>query len=155
MESYTLMLNSLNSKNRTINTAGGQITYYIDWGAFLPRHNKFDVTSSIKSAVSVANSNLNLNVNVIVTLGSSQTHINGNAIVSNISHLVPYTYSIGGTNTRTYFETRLNENYHTQISYPSYNYVTVTTTTGNMADTAPGTVFPDYILMLRFTPIEE
>ena len=139
-ESYSLILNSQNAKNKT-GASINDLSYYVNWDSVLPTNNKgFKVTWTLKSvntATVLTEDSL-----VSVTLGKTNTFDQTNCQTNILGLIHPSNYGI-----YYYLSSSVFDNTYTIIQYPSDNLITV-----KFSDFDLSSAFTmiDYVLILTF-----
>ena len=151
-KTYTLTLNSAITTNRS--GAGiGSYTYYVNWGAILPKEvQKYDVSFVFRSA---ATTTLMIDtVSVSATFGSRTVYDQTQSQSSILGAIIPKSYVTTTANApRFYYESSYTDDSGFIAYYPSDNSITV-----NIVPINGGALsgnFPNYMLQLCFTEIEE
>ncbi len=150
IETFSLILNSQNVANRD-NSSGSiaSYKYYINWDAVLPTRNQtYNVSFTLKSV----NTAVQLTANGFVSINFGQTNAmdQSNNQVSILGICYPVVIQQNSTSWTYYYNSTLNDNTPTTISYPSNSIITVLFTNFN-----PAVAFTmyDYVLQLIFTPV--
>lgn len=146
-KSYSLILNSANTKNLIDNSSIGAYRYYVNWRAMLPQNGKrFNVSWSIRSApTGTVLTNIVL---LSVNLGNCNVYDQTGSQTSIIGAIAPKSYVSGST--QYYYESMMMDAF--SCSFPSNDYITVNMlTTGYTTTTTLGA----YVLQLSFTEIDD
>lgn len=152
-KTYTLLLNSGNTVNRS-GTVTNDYTYYVNWSSFLPKEvKKFDVSYSLKSYMT---STLQTNIVLLsANIGNQTSYDQTYSQTPIICAITPK--SNPGSTVYFYYETFITDESGFVISYPQNNYLNIKilnpTPVNGVYSSA--TDFPDYVLQLSFTEIED
>jgi hypothetical protein len=154
-KTYTLLLNSANTVNRT-GAGVTDYTYYINWAALLPRDVKnFDVSYSFKSTLT---STLQSNVILLTAnIGNQTTYDQTYSQTPILCAIAPY--SNPGSTVNFYYESKITDECGFMIGYPQNNYLNIRIL-GSIPDangvySLSTTYNVHYVLQLSFTEIEE
>lgn len=151
-KTYTLLLNSQNSVNRS-GTTTTNYTYYVNWKAVLPTEcKKFDVSYSLKSVLGTT-----LLTDVVLlsmNIGNQSTYDQTYSQTPIVCALNP------SSNVGTvyyYYQSNVTDQCGFMVGYPQNSFLNIkllnsTPVNGAYALT---TSFPDYILQISFTEIED
>lgn len=149
-ESYTVVLNTQNSKNiiQKIDT-NGDIIYWIDWKSILPtKYDSYECTMTFRTVLSTTANTVpaRLEVNMSRTNTYGQNNLNSYYIDNLVALTIPT------ITRRYYFESNRFNQQKTTISYQSLdNYVRVKLLAPN---STTYNNFYDYILTINLDPIK-
>ncbi len=142
-ESYTVIFSSRGTNNNGVANLNS-ITYFVNWGAFLPQqYKKFSVEFIFKSENFVGNLTDNGFVNM--NIGRLQVY-DGVAMSSNIGIVYPVSL-VGNT---SFYNSTNNDNNAFIIDYPNNQNITISLKNfagANMAN------MPNYALVLNLVPL--
>jgi hypothetical protein len=151
MESFTLLLQSANSSNRT-GSSTSAYTYDVNWDAIIPskyKNRQFNVSFTFFSTPQATNQDITqISINYSGKTGlynqsTSNTNIVGVAVPVVYTQGTEYSYLMADVNTNSSFSS----------GYPSSNYITVNLYENATYLTAPNPAIYDYSLFLKFTLI--
>ena len=144
---YTLVLNSTNSSNRT--GTAPTYSYNINWDAIFPenlRNKKFAVSFVFSSLVVTTPFTEVYTVNI--NFGTTNVYNQTPSQSAFLGFLYPYM-----TSATAYFAmATINDNSPITISYPVNRNITVSIGNANLASSTVN--ITNYILTLRFTPLD-
>jgi hypothetical protein len=148
-EAFQVIFNSQGSNVLTPTTTAANrtnITYYVNWTAFLPKkYKKFHCQFVFKS-LNYAN---NLTDNGFVNMNIGRVNVfDGQQMSTNLGIIYPVVLI---ANTQSYYSSTNNDNNDFWIDYPINNNVTVTLNT--FAGASMSTM-PHYVIMLNLIGIE-
>jgi mevalonate kinase len=155
-KTYTLLLNSANSVNRS-GTAVTDYTYYVNWASFLPQNvERFDVSYSFKSTLT---STLQSSVVLLsANIGNQTTYDQTYSQTPILCALTPY--SNPGSTINFFYESKVTDECGFMISYPQNNNLSIRILNAipdanGLYSSAASFTGMSYILQLSFTEIEK
>ena len=148
---YSLVLNSSDPRNRTITNGIGAYSYYVNWGAFLPKDVKlFKVSFSFRSVASVTDPLISIIVNA--AFGSTYCYDQSSSVSNYLGTVSLKSYQTD-TNPIYYYEASENDNCSIMANYPSNNFVVVQLADFENVQISPDTL-ENYVLQINFESIE-
>jgi hypothetical protein len=144
-ESYLVLFNSQGA-NVINNSSVNNVSYNVNWGAFLPKNHKRFTCQMVFKGV---NNGSAMTDNCLINMNIGRTNIfDGNSMTQNVGFIYP----VALNSSNYFYSSTNNDNNDFVVNYPSSNVITVNIKTFSGGNP---TTMPHYCLYLRLQPIDE